>query len=239
MGRIQVVKMRVLAIGAHPDDIEFLCGGTMAKYTKGGHSIVVATMTNGDKGHLTIPPKKLAKIRLKEAAQAASILGGRHVWVGFSDGEVFHDREAVMKVVEVIRNAKPDVVFTMSPSDYHGDHVNTGRIVVEAVFNAGVPRIRTKSPAHTPRKVYYCDNVFGIGFEPDLWVDISDLMDTKVEALRQHKSQIEWLKDHHGIDFIDDARACSRFRGLQVGVKYAEAFQQVRKHMQIAPVELP
>jgi bacillithiol biosynthesis deacetylase BshB1 len=231
--------MRVLAIGAHPDDVELLCGGTLAKYAKNGHKIVIATMTNGDKGHLIIPPKRLAKIRLEEARRAASILGGQHAWVGFSDGDVFHDRKAVMKVVEVIRKAKPDIIFTMSPEDYHGDHANTGRIVVEAVFDAGVPRIRTKSPAHTPRKVYYCETVFGIGFEPDLWVDISNVMNTKLKALQQHKSQIEWLKEHHGIDFVDDARVCSRFRGLQVGVKYAEVFQQVRKHMQIAPVDLP
>lgn len=232
-------EMRVLAIGAHPDDVELLCGGTMAKYTKNGHKIMIATMTNGDKGHLIIPPRKLGRIRLEEARRAASVLGGQHVWVGFKDGEVFHNRNSVMKTVEVIRKAKPDVVFTMSPQDYHGDHANTGRIVVEAVFDAGVPRIRTESPAHTPRKVYYCETVFGIGFEPDLWVDISDHIETKLKALQQHKSQIKWLKDHHGIDFIDDARVCSRFRGLQVGVKYAETFQQVKKHMQIAPVELP
>jgi len=127
----------------------------------------------------------------------------------------------------------------MSPEDYHGDHGNTGRIVVEAVFDAGVRRIRTKSPAHTPRKVYYCETVFGIGFEPDLWVDVSNVMDTKLKALQQHKSQIEWLKEHHGIDFVEIARVCSRFRGLQVGVKFAEVFQHLRKHMQIDPVDLP
>jgi bacillithiol biosynthesis deacetylase BshB1 len=231
--------MRVLAIGAHPDDVEFLCGGTMAKYAKNGYEIVIATMTNGDKGHLVIPPKRLAKIRLEEARQAASILGGQYVWAGFRDGEVFHNRESVMRVVEVIRKAKPDVIFTMSPEDYHGDHSNTGRIVVEATFDAGVPRIRTESLAHTPRKVFYCETTFGIGFEPDLWVDISDVMDTKLKALQQHESQIKWVKEHHGTDFVEDARVCSRFRGLQVGVKYAEAFQQVKKHMQIGPVDLP
>jgi len=211
----------------------------MAKYAKSGHKTVIATMTNGDKGHLVIPPKKLAKIRLGEARRAASILGGQYVWAGFSDGEVFHNQDAVMRVVEVIRRARPDVIFTMSPEDYHGDHSNTGRIVVEATFDAGIPRIRTGSLAHTPKRVYYCETTFGIGFEPDLWVDISDVMDTKLRALRQHKSQFQWLKDHHGTDFIDDARVCSRFRGLQVGVKYAEAFQQVKKHMQIGPVDLP
>jgi len=228
-----------LAIGAHPDDVESSCGGVVAKYARRGHKIVIATMTNGDKGHLVIPPKKLAKIRLGEARRAASILGGQYVWVGFSDGEVFHNREAVLKVVELIRKAKPDVIFTMSPEDYHGDHSNTGRIVVEATFAAGVPRILPKLPAHTPKKAYYCETAFGIGFEPDLWIDISDVMDTKLKALRQHESQIQWLKQHHGIDFIEDTRVCSRFRGLQVGVKYAEAFQQVKKHMQIGPSDLP
>jgi len=211
----------------------------MAKYAKKGHKTVIATMTNGDKGHLVIPPKRLAKIRLGEARRAASVLGGQYVWAGFNDGEVFHNREAVLKVVELIRKARPDVIFTMSPEDYHGDHSNTGRIVVEATFAAGVPRILTKSPAHTPKRVYYCETAFGIGFEPDLWIDISDVIDTKLKALRQHESQMQWLKKHHGIDFIEDTRVCSRFRGLQVGVRYAEAFQQVKKHMQIAPSDLP
>lgn len=211
----------------------------MAKYTKNGHKVVIATMANGDKGHLTIPPEELGKMRLEEARTAASVLGADHMWVGFRDAEVFHDREAVMKVVEVIRKAKPDIVFTMSPLDYHPDHTNTATIVVEAVFDAGVPLVRTESPAHTPRKVYYCETIFGIGFEPTLWVDISDFIDLKLKALAEHRTQITWMKDHHGVDFIDDARVCSRFRGLQVGVKYAEGFQHVSKHMQVAPVDLP
>jgi len=211
----------------------------MAKYAKRGHKIVISTMTNGDKGHLVIPPKELAKIRLKEARRAASILGGEYLWAGFRDGEVFHNKGAVMRVVEVIRKAKPDVIFTMSPEDYHGDHSNTGRIVVEAAFDAGVPRIQTRSIAHTPKKVYYCETMYGLGFAPDLWVDISDEIDMKLKALQAHESQIEWVKLHHGSDMVDDARVCSRFRGLQVGVKYAEAFQQVRKHMQIGPIDLP
>jgi LmbE family N-acetylglucosaminyl deacetylase len=211
----------------------------LAKYARNGHKIVIATMTNGDKGHLTIPPKKLAKIRLVEARRAAATLGGESMWAGFRDAEVFHDREAVMRLVEVIRKAKPDVIYTMSPEDYHGDHSNTGRIVVEAAFDAGVPRVRTKSPAHTTRKVFYCESMYGLGFEPDFWIDISDVIETKLKALKQHESQIEWVEVHHGSNMVDDARVCSRFRGLQVGVKYAEAFQLVRKHMQIAPAELP
>jgi len=231
--------MRVLAIGAHPDDIELLCGGTMAKYTKNGHQVTIATMTNGDKGHLIIPADELGKMRLEEGRRGASVLGATHMWVGFKDAEVFHDSHAVMKVVEVIRKARPDVVFTMSPRDYHPDHTNTGTIVVDAVFDAGVPRVQTESPAHVPKKVYFCETVFGIGFEPDMWVDISDFMDVKVRSLQEHKSQVEWLKEHHGIDVLEDARTCARFRGLQVGVRYAEVFQQVKKHMQMAPVDLP
>lgn len=231
--------MRVLAIGAHPDDIELLCGGTMAKYVKNGHAVTIASMTNGDKGHPKIPPKELGKIRLEEARRSASVLGADHIWVGFRDAEVFHNQTSVMKVVEAVRKAKPDVVFTMSPQDYHGDHINTSTIVAEAVFDAGVPSVKTRSPAHTAKRVYHCETVFGIGFDPDLWIDISDTIELKLRALQEHKSQINWMKEHHGIDFIDDIRVCARFRGLQVGVKYAEVFQQVRKHMQIAAVDLP
>lgn len=231
--------MRILAIGAHPDDAELLCGGTMAKYARKGHAVTIASMTNGDKGHPKIPPRKLGKIRLEEARRSASILGADHMWVGFRDADVFHNKASVLKVVETIRKARPDVVFTMSPRDYHGDHINTSIIVAEAVFDAGVPLVKTGSPAHTTKRVYHCETVFGIGFDPDLWVDISDTMELKLKALREHRSQINWMKEHHGIDIIDDVRVCARFRGLQVGVKHAEVFQQVRKHMQIAPVDLP
>jgi bacillithiol biosynthesis deacetylase BshB1 len=237
--KLEVRDMRVLAIGAHPDDIELLCGGTMAKYTKNGHKVTIVTMTNGDKGHLIIPPEELGRMRLEEGRRGASILGADHMWVGYKDAEVFHDREAVMRVVEVIRKVKPDVLFTMSPLDYHPDHTNTGTVTVEAVFNAGVPRIQTESPAHVPKKVYFCETVFGIGFEPDLWVDISDFIEVKIRSLQEHKSQVEWLREHHGIDVVEDARTCARFRGLQVGVRYAEVFQQVKKHMQMAPADLP
>jgi LmbE family N-acetylglucosaminyl deacetylase len=111
--------------------------------------------------------------------------------------------------------------------------------VVDAVFDAGVPRVVTESPAHAPKKVYFCETIFGIGFEPDIWIDISDFMDVKLRSLQEHKSQVEWLKEHQGIDVLEDARTCARFRGLQVGTRYAEAFQQVKKHMQMAPVGLP
>jgi LmbE family N-acetylglucosaminyl deacetylase len=78
----EVRDMRVLAIGAHPDDIELLCGGTMAKYTKNGHKVTIVTMTNGDKGHLIIPPEELGRMRLEEGRRGASILGADHMWVG-------------------------------------------------------------------------------------------------------------------------------------------------------------
>jgi len=100
-------EMRVLAIGAHSVNIKLLCGGTMATYAKNGHKIVIATKTNGDKGHLIIPPKKLAKIRLEEARRAASILGGQHAWVRFTDGDVFHDRKAVMKSLRSFARQNP------------------------------------------------------------------------------------------------------------------------------------
>jgi LmbE family N-acetylglucosaminyl deacetylase len=224
-----IKKMRVLAIGAHPDDLEINCGGTLAKYVKLGHEVVMAYVTNGDMGHFYIQPEEMAKIRKEEARRASRVIGGKFMWLGLPDEWVFHDQKTRLIFIDMIREARPDVIITHDPDDYHPDHVTVSELVFAASFLATVPHIITKHnfleklPA-----IFYMDTYTGVGFLPDDYVDITMEIDKKLEALSQHKSQVEWLKKHDRIDILDYARTSARFRGFQAGVTFAEAFKKLK-----------
>ena len=229
--------MRVLAVGAHPDDIEFLCAGTLLKFRNRGDEIFTAVLCNGDKGHYEIGPEELARIRRLEAEEAAKSEKATLVSVGaFPDLEVYSDSESRRKVVEIIRQAKPDLILTHYPDDYMCDHSTTGRLVIDASFVASLPNYRTKSQ-HTKSipPVYFMDALAAVNFQPTDYVDISELIEEKGKALLCHQSQYRWLLDHDGIDYVDFMKKHSAFRGVQCGVKYAEAFQRYAVWGRIRP----
>lgn len=217
--------MNVLAIGCHPDDIEVSCAGTLAKYKNLGHNVIVCHVANGNMGHAIIQPDELRKIRNTEAKKAGSIVGIEVLTCDIADLEIYDNKEQRDKVIEVIRYAKPDVIITHSPTDYMPDHVAVSKLVFDATFVASVPHYGTGSVANlTP--LYYMDTLAGINFMPTEYVDISCEIDTKIEMLECHESQMKWMRDHDNIDFAEFVKACARFRGLQSGVQYAEAFTQ-------------
>ena len=113
--------MRVVAVGAHPDDIEFLCAGTLAKYSQRGDEVFNVVCTNGDMGHVIIPPEELAEIRAQEAAAAAATVGAQIMMLGEPDEWLFHDKRTRLMVIDAIRWADPDVIITHHPDDYHPD----------------------------------------------------------------------------------------------------------------------
>ena len=220
--------MRILAVAAHPDDIELLCAGTLLKFRKRGDEIFTAVLCNGDKGHYEIGPEELARIRRAEAEAAAKSEKATLVSVGaFPDLEVYTDSESRRKVVEIIRQARPDLIITHYPDDYMCDHSNTGRLAIDASFIASLPNYRTESP-HTGSipPVYFMDALAAVNFQPTDYVDISEFIEEKGKALLCHQSQYRWLLDHDGIDYMDFMKKHSAFRGVQCGVRYAEAFQR-------------
>jgi LmbE family N-acetylglucosaminyl deacetylase len=219
--------MRILAIGAHPDDIEFLCAGTLAIYSKRGYQIFMCHVCDGNKGSSTYSSDELAIIRKEEAIRSAGVIGATSIWGGISDGEVVLDLDSRLKVINVIRQANPDLIITHSPDDYHTDHINVSRLVFEASYLANLELWETGYPP-TERLpyLYYMDTEAGIDFNPTEYVDISDTIDTKIEMMLENRSQIEWLRKAHNYDAIDVIKLTARFRGLQAGVKYAEAFVQ-------------
>jgi LmbE family N-acetylglucosaminyl deacetylase len=218
--------MRVLAVGAHPDDLEILCGGTLARYVQEGHEVVMCSATLGDRGSFEHSSEEIARIRLAEARRAAELAGAEHVTLGLSDAEVHAaDRDQVLAVVDLVREARPDVIITHSPNDYMSDHNEISTLVFGASFHATLPLLETGKPHHgavTP--IYFMDNVMGLGFQPVEYVDVTATMATKVAMLEAHETQLTWLRDHDGVDVVEQMRTFTRFRGQQCGVEYAEGF---------------
>jgi LmbE family N-acetylglucosaminyl deacetylase len=218
--------MRVLAIGAHPDDLEILCGGTLARFAGRGDPVTMLVMSDGSAGHAQIAAPELATIREREARAAAAVIGAELIWLGLPDEFVFNDEPTRRRLLDAIRAARPDLILTHAPMDYHPDHVATHRTVFDASFVMGLPNVQTPSPPHPGvAPLFYFDTLAGQGFLPTEYVDISETFAVKREMLRQHASQVEWLQYHDGIDIVAFMETVARFRGLQCGAEYAEGFQ--------------
>jgi N-acetylglucosamine malate deacetylase 1 len=222
----QEVSMKVLAIGAHPDDLEILCGGTLALYRQKGHEVFMCHVCDGNKGSLVYTSEELAKIRRKEAIESAKLIGAESIWGGMSDLEVVLDMKSRLVITDVIRQANPDVIITHNPDDYHTDHINVSRLVFEASYMAGVKLLETDFPKSDKLPyLYYMDTIAGINFYPTEYVDITETIDIKIEMLMKMKSQLGWLKDMHDADVDDFTKTTAKFRGYQAGVAFAEAFR--------------
>jgi len=233
--------MRILAIGCHPDDLEIGCGGTLALYADKGHDVYMCHIANGNMGHAVIMPDELARIRTAEAEASGAILGAKKVFNPDVPDLLVdsHNEDQVRKIVEVIRSVRPDLIITHSPDDYMRDHVETSKLVFNAGFSSSIPHYYTESPPWpliTP--IYYMDTLAGVGFLPEEYTDITTTLETKLKALEKHESQLKWMKDHDGIDFLDFVRTVSKFRGLQSGVTYAEGFRSCKSWPRIVSKRL-
>jgi LmbE family N-acetylglucosaminyl deacetylase len=221
--------MNVLALCAHPDDAEILCGGTLAKYAKRGDKVTIAVATNGEVGSPTLAKEEIAEIRRKEATAAAAVIGAELIWLGFRDEFLFDSEDTRLAFIEAMRASRADVVLTHWPGDlYNPDHTLTGKIANDVAIMTTVPNIVTNSPplAKIPI-VYFVDSVAGIGFQPEEYVDITETFEVKMQMLAKHESQVgDWLKNQYGENALtlETVEVISRFRGIQCGVKYAEGF---------------
>ena len=221
--------MRILAVTCHPDDLEIAAGGTIAKYAKRGDDVILCHVANGNLGHVIIEPEELGKIRAKEAEEGGKVLGAKEV-INLDIGDLFvssFDEDLARRICEVVRYAKPDAIITHDDKDYMRDHVETGKAVFNASFSTSVVHYVTQSAPYGGNDcpIYYMDNLGGVNFLPTEYVDISDTIELKMEALQCHESQIKWMLEHDHIDFCDFVRTCSKFRGFQCGVAYAEGFR--------------
>jgi N-acetylglucosamine malate deacetylase 1 len=217
--------MRVAAVGAHPDDLEILCGGTLARFARDGAEVTMVVMTDGAAGHKEIGPTELRDIRCREAQQAAEVIGARLVWLALPDEFLFDDAQARLLLVEALRRAQPDLLLGHHPRDYHPDHRAASRLAFSASFLATLPNIVTESaslPLVPP--LAYFDTLAGVGFSPQEYVDITRHLGEKLAAFECHRSQIDWIANHDSVDMGDLIRTLARLRGYQCGAEYAEGF---------------
>ncbi len=225
--------MNVLAIGAHPDDVEIACSGTLAKCVKRGDRVVVCHASTGNLGHVIIPPDELTKIRAAEAERAGKMAGIEVIGGMFDDLDIYDNNKAARdKIIDVIKYADPDFIITHNPDDYMPDHTAVSRLVFDASFGATIPNYKTKysKPAKLV-PIYYMDTLAGVNFQPTEYVDISEEIDLKIRMLECHESQLVWMREHDGIDFADMVRTCSRYRGYQCGADYAEGFRPCQVYL--------
>lgn len=228
---------RVLAIGAHPDDVEFCCTGTLSRLKKKGAEVVIATMAPGDCGTTQYSAREISRIRKGEAAKSASMLGAEYVCLEERDLSIDCDTVTRRKVTGLVRSVDPAIVFTHFLVDYMVDHEATGRLVRDACFGAGVPNFGTpgnESHTETIPHLYYfppsgCIDNVGNPIEPHFVVDVSDEVEQKKGMLACHASQREWLLRHHGMDeYIESMLRRGAEMGKRIGVEHGEGFLQHR-----------
>lgn len=193
----QNAKLRIIVIGAHPDDCDLDAGGTAILFAKMGHAVKFVAVTNGDAGHQKMKGAPLAKRRLAEAKEAGKRFGVQYDVLDNHDGQLEPTLAVRLQVIRKIREWNADVVIAPRPNDYHPDHRYTGVLVQDAAFMVTVPNIAPETPAlnKNPVFLYSADRFLRPNpFRPDIAVDISSVYDQKVHALDAHVSQVyEWL----------------------------------------------
>ena len=229
---------KALAIFAHPDDIEFLCAGTLSLLHQQGWEIKCVTVCAGDLGASEGTREAIRTRRADEARAAAAVLGGSYEWAGIADVSVYYCPEQLALVTRQIRKFNPDIVFTHSPDCYMLDHEETSRLVRMASFCAGIPLYAApgEKPTDKTPALYYSDALefkdkFGNPVEAAFYVDVTSTFSIRQEALACHASQRDWLRSHHGVDeYLMTNERLATHCGHLAGVNYAEGFRQHLGH---------
>jgi len=205
--------MNILAIGPHPDDIEFGCGGTLVKYARKGHRVYLLVITRGEKGGD-------ARVRHEEQLKAAEILGAQDVfWGSFQDTQLLDkDNEIIHLVEDCLERVKADFTFVNHFEDTHQDHRIVNRSVVSATRYI--------------KNVMFYEGPTTKGFSPNVFVDIESAMEKKLAALSAHASQVN-KTNIPALSILEVARSAAHFRGVQGRVALAEGFVSERLFINI------
>ena len=199
--------MNVLAIGSHPDDIEYGCGGMLTKYADKGDAVYLFVATDGALGGDST-------VRRQEQKNAAAVIGVREIfWGNYTDTELPLNRELIVRLESVIRDIKPRMIFVHFPEDTHQDH----RHLAQAALSA---------TRYVPNFLFY-EGPTSQNFTPNCYTDIERVLDRKLACLEAHRSQVS-KTNIEDLTILELAVSCANFRGIQARVKYAEAFHSVR-----------
>jgi len=225
------MKADILAFGAHPDDTELGCSGTLASLVKQGKTVVVADLTRGEMGS-----RGTAKLRLKEAEKAADIIGlAERVNLGLPDTELMNTRELQLPIIETVRRFRPHICILPAPSDRHPDHGNASELLTDAIFYSGLIKIKTKNRSGTVQQPHRPSHVMHYmqdrPFDPDFIFDISNTINVKEEAIRAFASQFNvadpgdepetYISDP---SFFKALRSRAMHYGHLAGFEFGEAF---------------
>jgi LmbE family N-acetylglucosaminyl deacetylase len=207
-----IKPMNILAIGAHPDDIEYGCAGTLIKYVERGHQIFLMVLTKGEEGGE-------GEVRQREQNAAAEIIGAQQVfWGDYHDTQLPLNKALIDKIEEVIAEVKPDLILVNHADDTHQDH----RILTRA----------TMSATRYVRNVLFFEVPTTQNFNPQVFVDISDTLERKFQVLEAHASQVR-KTNIEDMYILELSQANATFRGIQGRVKFAEAFLPLRLFINI------
>jgi LmbE family N-acetylglucosaminyl deacetylase len=199
--------MNVLAIGAHPDDIEYGCGGMLTKYAQRGHDVFLWIASDGALGGD-------GEVRRQEQGESARIMGVREVfWGEYLDTEIPLTRELIVRIESVIRRIEPRMIFVHYPDDTHQDHRNLAQGTQSAT-------------RYVPNFLFY-EGPTTQNFTPNCYTDIEGVLDEKLACLKAHRSQVA-KTNIEDLSILELAKSSANFRGIQARVKYAEAFQSIR-----------
>ena len=220
--------VEILAVGAHPDDVELGCGGTLSLLARRGRRVGILDLTRGEAGTRGTPETRAA-----EATESARILGALfRDGLDLGDGNLRTDRAAELEVLAVIRRRRPRLVFAPLPVDRHPDHVRAGRLVTDAAFYAGLRSLDTGLPPHRPQQVVYYPSTFLA--EPTFLVDVTEALEAKLSAVRAFRSQFfdpasaEPATFISSPEFLDGVTARARAFGRLANVGAAEGFVSPR-----------
>ena len=198
--------MNILAIGSHPDDIEYGCGGTLLKFSKKSYKIFLLIMSDGSFGGNP-------EVRKKEQNISCKTLKAKLFWAGFEDTKIVVDAYSIGKIEEVIKITKPDLIFTHYHNDTHQDHRHVSQASMTATRHF--------------RNVLFYEVPTTVDFTPGIFADITTTINGKMKLLRTHKSQIYETRVP-SLSIIESAKSCAIFRGFQNRVKHAEGFSPLR-----------
>src|SRR5690349_14434791 len=193
----QTAPVRIIMIGAHPDDCDQDGGGTAILFASLGHAVKFVSVTNGDAGHQSEGGGMLAMRRRAEAQEAGKRFGVVYDVLDNHDGELLPSLEVRLQIIRKIREWKADIVIAPRPNDYHPDHRYTGVLVQDAAYMVGVPNVAPDTPPLKKNPVFlYFQDFFQRpnAFRPDVAIDISSVFEKKIDGLDAHVSQVyEWL----------------------------------------------
>lgn len=227
------MKLDILAIGAHPDDVELGCGATVAKEISTGKKVGILDLTKGELG-----TRGSEEIRAREAAKAAEILGVEiRENLGFEDAFFVNDKKHQLKIIEVIRKYRPDIVLCNAIDDRHIDHPKGSKLVSDACFLSGLRKIPTtlngkQQEAWRPKQVYHY--IQWKHLEPDVVVDVSGFIDVKMAAVQAYSSQFFDPKSKEpsspisSKNFLDSVKYRAQDLGRLIGVDCGEGFNSER-----------